>query len=120
MSYAGPVSRHQRNHDVTPIDDTTHGETAIHAPTKLFRPLPRLSTRGERTAALATGIVLGMAIGAAAALLFAPQSGVDTRQSIARRGHRLKRRSTNAWDDLRFELGQLQRKTFKRRAASSL
>jgi gas vesicle protein len=50
-------------------------------------------------------------MGAGLALLFAPQSGEDTRHDIAvggrrlaRRGRRLAHRGRDAWDDLRDEL----------------
>jgi len=42
-------------------------------------------------------------VGAGAALLFAPAAGTDTRHAIARRGRKLRRRSRDAWDDLRRE-----------------
>jgi YtxH-like protein len=120
MSYAGPVSHGKRAPDATL--PSSESSTAIPAGPSMkgFRPLPRYSTRQDRTAILAAGIALGFVLGAGAALLLAPQSGADTRHDIVRRGRRLKRRSRTAWDDLRFELGRLQRKSFKRRDASSL
>jgi len=48
--------------------------------------------------------LLGIAVGAGAALLFAPQSGEDTRHDIARRGRHLRSRAGDAWDDVRSEL----------------
>jgi len=120
MSYAGPVSRSKRAPDAAlPSSESSPAIAAERSP-KGFRPLPRYSTRQDRTAILAAGIALGLVLGAGAALLLAPQSGADTRHDIVRRGRRLKRRSRTAWDDLRFELGRLQRKSFKRRDASSL
>jgi gas vesicle protein len=38
------------------------------------------------------------------AILFAPQSGAETRHQIARRGRRIGRRGRDAWDDLAYEL----------------
>jgi gas vesicle protein len=55
--------------------------------------------------------VLGLAVGAGLALLFAPQAGEDTRRSIVRRGRKLTDRGRDAWDDLRDEL----RRAAKRR-----
>jgi len=52
----------------------------------------------------AAGALLGVAIGAGAALLFAPQSGEETRHDIARRGRHIRSRAGDAWDDLRSEL----------------
>lgn len=43
-----------------------------------------------------TGIVLGTAVGAAAALLLAPQSGQETREVIRERGIEIKNRAENA------------------------
>jgi gas vesicle protein len=42
-------------------------------------------------------------VGASTALLLAPATGVDTRHAIARRGRKIRRRSRDAWDDLRRE-----------------
>jgi gas vesicle protein len=50
------------------------------------------------------GALLGVAVGAGAALLFAPQSGAETRHELARRGRHLRTRGSDAWDDLRDEL----------------
>jgi hypothetical protein len=123
MSYAGPVSRGKRAQSVTPINSTTVDANGGQRRSKAFRPLPD-SGDSDRTMAFAAGIALGIALGAGAALLFAPQSGADARHSIARRGRRIKRRSSTAWDDLRFEMrqlqNQLQRKSLRRRDASSL
>ncbi|HEY6828664.1 MAG TPA: YtxH domain-containing protein [Gemmatimonadaceae bacterium] len=55
-------------------------------------------------AIFAAGIAVGIAVGAGVALLFAPQSGADTRRLIARRGRRLGRRGRDAWGDLAYEL----------------
>jgi hypothetical protein len=52
----------------------------------------------------AAGALIGAALGAGAALLFAPQSGAETRHRLAHRGRRLHERTTDAWDDLRDEL----------------
>src|SRR5205823_10338052 len=58
----------------------------------------------QHIAIFAAGAVLGITLGAGAALLFAPQSGERTRHDIARRGRRLRSRTADAWDDLRHEL----------------
>jgi gas vesicle protein len=52
----------------------------------------------------AAGALIGAALGASAALLFAPQSGAETRHRLAHRGRRLRERTGDAWDDLRDEL----------------
>ncbi len=71
------------------------------------------STNG--TARLAAGLVIGLAVGAGVALLLAPRAGAETRQAIARRGDRLRRRGRDAWDDLAYEF---QRATRRRRRAA--
>ncbi len=58
----------------------------------------------ERVAVFGTGIVLGTALGAGLALLFAPSSGEEIRAAIARRGARLAHQGRDVWDDLRDEL----------------
>jgi gas vesicle protein len=70
--------------------------------------------------ALAAGITIGLLVGAGAVLLFAPLSGEDTRHAIARSGRRLARRGRDAWSDLRYELRRYERRSRKRREASSL
>ncbi|HTI65489.1 MAG TPA: YtxH domain-containing protein [Gemmatimonadaceae bacterium] len=62
----------------------------------------------------AAGVALGIAVGAAGALLFAPQSGADTRRAIARRGRRLGVRGRDAWQDMGDELRRYARR--RRRA----
>ncbi|HVE34822.1 MAG TPA: YtxH domain-containing protein [Gemmatimonadaceae bacterium] len=58
----------------------------------------------KSTAYLAAGLAIGIVVGAGVAILFAPQSGADTRRLIARRGRRLGQRGHDAWDDLADEL----------------
>ena len=50
------------------------------------------------------GIAVGVLIGAGAALLFAPQSGSETREDIVRGTRNFGFRATDAWEDLRDEL----------------
>jgi hypothetical protein len=105
MSYAGPSAT---------------GRSSAARPPELARPasgmaaprllVPRPSDRGPRAAIFAAGVVLGIALGAGAALLLAPQSGDDTRRSLARRGRRLTRRGHDAWEDLRDELRRAARR----------
>jgi hypothetical protein len=99
MSYAGPVSRGKRAPDKSPARRSV-GAAADHRP----------------TAAFTAGILLGVIVGAGAALLLAPRSGVATRRALARRRERLARRGHDAWDDLRLEF---QRALKQRRAAES-
>jgi gas vesicle protein len=64
----------------------------------------------------AVGALLGVTIGAGAALLFAPQSGARTRHNLARRGRHLRTRTTDAWDDLRHELRYATRRSRRKLA----
>ncbi len=99
MSYAGPASH------------TTARATAPRTPAPRT-PAPRgakLSTADTETdyngpALFAAGIALGVVVGAGMALLFAPQSGSETRHDIVRRGRRVSTRGRDAWDDLGHEL----------------
>ena len=65
---------------------------------------------------LSLGIIAGALVGAGVALLFAPQSGEETRERIADRARRLGDRADAGWDDLRDELRRLRRRS--RRAAT--
>ena len=49
----------------------------------------------------AAGLLLGALIGAGVALLFAPQSGEDTRRMIRRRARRLTADARDRYDDLK-------------------
>ena len=60
------------------------------------------------------GIAVGVMIGAGAALLFAPQSGSETRYDIARGTRDLGYRATDAWEDLRDELRGAASRSTKR------
>lgn len=53
-----------------------------------------------RVGALSAGIVIGAVLGAGLALLYAPQSGRETRRNLARRARRAGGRAGDAWDDL--------------------
>ena len=103
MSYAGPAHRGKRALHMDPA------ASGFLRPSDLGRqppsqPMPRPSRKGKSTAVVAAGIVIGLAVGAGVALLFAPNTGEETRHSIARRGKRFSRRGHDAWDDLRYEL----------------
>jgi hypothetical protein len=110
MSYAGPASRSKRAPDITP----TSPGVARSAP-GVSRPSTSSasSDRGSATV-FAAGVALGVVVGAGVALLFAPNSGYETRRSLVRRGRRVSRRGRDAWDDLRDEFRHAVRD--KRRA----
>jgi len=121
MSYAGKESRSRHS--------STTGATGRLRSGATSRPLERelpLGSRGLRrpgpppenaetdwqeVAIFAAGALLGAALGAGAALLFAPQSGEQARHDLARRGRRLRARTADAWDDLRDELQYVARRS---------
>ena len=84
-----------------------------------FRAGPRLAQRTPFTepraaprpiGALATGLAIGLIVGAGVALLFAPQRGQETRYEIGRGFRRLRHRGHDAWGDLRDELHRVRRR----------
>jgi gas vesicle protein len=77
----------------------------------------------QHIAIFTAGAVLGAAVGAGAALLFAPQSGARTRHKLARRGRRFRTRTADAWEDLRHQLryaARRGRKTLARKMNGAL
>jgi hypothetical protein len=109
MSYAGPASRDKR---ALELESTAPGR--LHNldlnPRSPSPQWPSRSRQRDRTTALAAGIAIGLVVGAGIALLFAPQSGEDTREAIADRGRRVADRGKDVWDDLRDELGDARRR----------
>lgn len=118
MSYAGPASRPRSTQNIEPPGSTEPlGQSGVRA-LKPLRQQPHFDGRRGTIAAFAAGIALGLTIGAGAALLFAPQSGPDTRRALVRKGRHLTRRGHDAWDDLREELASAARRgrrAFRRR-----
>jgi len=98
MSYAGPAPRSKRSPDITPTS------SGIARPkTGMSRSTTGNFARGSAVV-FAAGVAVGVVVGAGVALLFAPESGYETRRALVRRGRRVSRRSRDAWDDLRDEL----------------
>ena len=64
----------------------------------------------RRVSLFAAGLTIGLAVGAGAALLFAPQSGEETRELLGAGARRLSGRAADRWDDLRDELRWLARR----------
>ncbi len=56
----------------------------------------------------AAGLVLGALIGAGMALLFAPQSGEDTRRLIRKKAKRLARDAGDRYDDLKDRVREVR------------
>jgi hypothetical protein len=69
--------------------------------------------RGSTT--FLAGLGIGLAIGAAAALLLAPRSGAETRRALLNRGRKVRNKATDAWEDLRLELDRTTRALKRKR-----
>ena len=79
------------------------------------RPVPAAPAAARRpTTSFLAGLGLGLAIGAAAALLLAPGSGAETRKALRNRGRKVGNRARDAWEDLRIEL-EATRRALKRK-----
>src|SRR4051812_24398254 len=79
------------------------------------KPKTATPQSGRRpTVTFLAGLGIGVAIGAAAALLLAPRSGAATRQALRNRGKKMGNRARDAWDDLRLEL-EATRRALKRK-----
>lgn len=63
---------------------------------------------GSRT--FVAGLLIGALVGAGVALLFAPQSGADTRRVIRRRAKKLAAGAQDRYDDLKDRLRQARRR----------
>jgi hypothetical protein len=110
MSYAGPATRASRAPETEPLGSSeTPRRSAVSALVPV-REKPGFGSNRETMTVFAAGLALGVALGAGAALLLAPQSGSETRHEIVRRSRRIGRRSRDAWDDLRDELRRAARR----------
>jgi hypothetical protein len=68
-------------------------------------------TRWRQTGFAAAGLGLGLLLGAGLALLFAPQSGEETRELLGERSRRLKSDAGDRLEDLRDELARVARRS---------
>ena len=73
----------------------------------------------EHVGLLGAGLLVGALVGAGAALLLAPQSGLETRSAIRRRARFARHRATDAWSELADELAAVARRG-RRRARRAL
>ena len=55
------------------------------------------------------GLAIGALVGAGVALLFAPRSGEETRQAVARRAKHLARDARDRYDDVKDKLRRARR-----------
>jgi hypothetical protein len=116
MSFAGPILRRTRMHDADSMvtEPSRRGQLATSSNHSGMR-----SSRPSGATILLAGIAIGAIVGATTALLFAPQSGEDTRRVLGRQSKRLAKRGREAWDDLGDEFRR-QRNAVRRRFASAL
>lgn len=116
MSFAGPILRRARSraNGALLTEPTDRGPLASSS----YRST--VDSEGpNRALVLVAGIAVGALLGAAAALLLAPQSGQDTRRALGRHSKRLARRSRDMLGDLGDEFRR-QRSAVRRRIASVL
>src|SRR2546421_5734872 len=78
------------------------------------KSLSSATARSRPVGTLVTGVAIGLLVGAAVALLFAPQGGTETRRDIRRKFRRARRTGHDAWDDLRYELRSARRQFLNR------
>ena len=115
MSYAGPVSRGKR----APAASRSRPGDPRQSGTNKPPTAPSAADHSidlRPAAVFAVGVVLGLALGAAAALLLTPYAGAEYRRALVRQRRRLGQRSHDAWDDLRDEFRRALR---RRRRASA-
>jgi hypothetical protein len=79
----------------------------------------RRSVDWQHVGLVGAGLIVGALVGAGAALLLAPQSGLETRAAIRRRAIGARYRATDAWDDLADDLAAATRRG-RRRARRAL
>ncbi len=101
MSYAGPVSRGKRVSTESVKEGSSRADLAQR---RQLTASAAGSASSRQGTIFAAGLALGIALGAGAALLMAPNSGAETRRALVRRSRSVGRRSRDAWDDLRDEL----------------
>jgi gas vesicle protein len=66
---------------------------------------------GSRSGGLLTAFAVGAAVGAGIALLFAPQSGKNTRDMLADKGRELRGRAKGALEDGKSQLAAIRGRT---------
>jgi gas vesicle protein len=121
MSYAGPSRGRGRSSTRTVAASAaapSRPSPGGRSPSANVAYEPAAETDWQQVAIFGAGVALGIAVGAGAALLTAPQSGAETRAVLRARVGRVKRssarRGRDAWEELRHELRSVKR-AFKRR-----
>ena len=99
----------RRGHVATTDDDSAAVDRPRGSP---FRR--SVSVDWEHVGLLGAGLLVGALVGAGAALLLAPQSGLETRSAIRRKARFARHRATDAWSELADELAAVARRGRRR------
>jgi gas vesicle protein len=113
MAYVSPTARNAQTRAIPP-GRPRGAAPGVGSPTRSDPGQP-LAARSKGRGSFLAGLGIGIAVGAAVALLLAPQSGADTRRALRRRGRRVRGTASDAWEDLRMELSRAKRALRRRR-----
>ena len=83
-------------------------------------PVRVMGGRRRPVGAVATGVAVGLLVGAGVALLLAPLTGSDARRRVVRGLRRAQLRGTDAWDDLGLELRRARHRLKRARRSRDL
>jgi len=110
MAYAPPSTRRARS-AAEPVSKS------LGTPSAGKRGTSRLAVESphRRPGTFLACLFVGLAVGAAAALLLAPHSGAETRRALRQRGRRVRNKATDAWEDVRLELARTARALRRKR-----
>jgi hypothetical protein len=111
MAHAPPKSRGTRSAG----DSASRAIGGPSSAGKRGAARPALPSPGRGRGTFLAGVMVGLAVGVATALLLAPRSGAETRQALRRRGRRVRNKASNAWEDLRLELARTARALRRKR-----
>src|SRR6185503_14871511 len=114
MSYAGPSSKTNRSRTDASDEEEVRPRSAAALRAANW-PSRAPNGQGRQATVFAAGLVVGLALGAGVALLFAPDSGAHMRRALIRRGRRVTLRGRDAWDDLRDEFRSAVRDRLRER-----
>jgi len=68
-----------------------------------------MSHEGRRARTFLAGLAIGALVGAGIALLFAPQSGEETRRQVSRKAKHLAREARDRYDEMREKVRRARR-----------
>lgn len=111
MAYAPPDTRRTRPAGA-PVSRAVGGSSSA---SKRGPGRPAIAPPSPSRGTFLAGVFVGLAVGAAAALLLAPGSGAETRQALRQRGRRVRDKASDAWEDLRLELAKTARALRRKR-----